>query len=93
MNSKTANYTLITNLLAIYKQVQSLYGEENIDWKHIKAHSNEKYSDIVDSMAKAGRLTTITAEAEIQRVSKNFSKIQVVYNISSKPTKSMIYTP
>ena len=63
VNSKAANYTLITNLLAIYRQVQSLYGEENIDWKHIRAHSNEKYSDIVDSMARAGRQTTITAEA------------------------------
>jgi ribonuclease HI len=50
-----ANVNLITNIKKIYAEVIKIYGQENVEWKHVKAHSREKYSDIADKLANKGR--------------------------------------
>lgn len=49
------NVNLANNIKKIYAEVIKLYGQENVQWKHVKAHSGEKYSDIADKLANQGR--------------------------------------
>jgi ribonuclease HI len=49
------NVNLVNNIKKIYAEVIKLYGQENVQWKHVKAHSGEKYSDIADKLANQGR--------------------------------------